>query len=75
MQAVESPQEADFIVAHGTEAVGRSNGQPAQDMPLEQMYALLERAAHEAKARGRKMPMIVANPDFVTVDGTDLIPM
>ncbi|KAG1680807.1 hypothetical protein FOA52_008140 [Chlamydomonas sp. UWO 241] len=58
-----SPSEADFILAHGTEGVGQAGGAPTVDASLEEMRAMMRFAA------GRRIPMVVANPDLVTVDG------
>ncbi|PHT28457.1 hypothetical protein CQW23_31970 [Capsicum baccatum] len=52
--------EADFILAHGTEALGLSTG-AAIPMNLDE----LEKILHQCAAK--KIPMVVANPDFVTV--------
>lgn len=62
------PEQADFILAHGTEALGRGDGAPAVPASLDEMLALLARCA----ARERGIPMIVANPDIVTVSGSEL---
>ena len=43
----------------------------SQDLSLEEFSALLCRCA----AQGRPIPMVVANPDLVTVVGTELISM
>jgi hypothetical protein len=64
---VGSPAEADFILAHGTEAVGEpgdggGGGGGARDASLEELRALLRECAAEAQRRGRPMPMVVANP-------------
>jgi ribonucleotide monophosphatase NagD (HAD superfamily) len=68
------PDAAELIVAHGTEGVAAasdaaSSSSPPADvvpMPLAEIQALLARAA----ARGADAPpMVVANPDLVTVDG------
>ena len=56
----DSPGEADFILAHGTEAMGQPGGAPAADRSLEEMRAVMQACA----ARG--LPMIVANPDLVS---------
>ena len=59
-----SPDDADFIVAHGTEAVngaGDTDAQRAAGIELkamEDMRGLLRRAAR------RNIPMMVANPDY-----------
>lgn len=60
------PAEADFILAHGTEAVALPDGS-TQDMGLEQLLALTQQCADVAKQRGKELPMIVANPDLVRV--------
>jgi HAD superfamily hydrolase (TIGR01450 family) len=75
---------ADFILAHGTEAVSTGGGGGGsvssgdsssnnkaglREATLDELRALLKRCAAAAKARGRAMPMVVANPDIVTVDG------
>ena len=57
-------KNADFILAHGTEAVGTSDGPSV--CTLNEMKGLLEQAAT------RGLPMLVANPDLVTVDGDEL---
>lgn len=58
---------ADFILAHGTEAVGTSEG--PEESSLDEMKRLLEKAAE------RGLPMVVANPDLVTVSGPQLVTM
>lgn len=55
------PAEADFILAHGTEAVGLPGGGATRDASLDQLAELLQHCA----AQGRDIPMIVANPDLV----------
>ena len=69
---------ADFILAHGTECVNGAGGADTTDeeraggaivTPLEDMRAML------AEAAKLRLPMIVANPDFVTVGGGSLLPM
>ena len=71
-------RDADFILAHGTEAVNapgasdaeRSENGGARDVSLDAMYEMLEAAAE------RNLPMVVANPDLVTVGGdAGLLPM
>jgi hypothetical protein len=59
LEVTPDPQQAQFILAHGTEAVGQADG-PARDVPLEGMKDLMRACA----ARG--LPMIVANPDLVS---------
>lgn len=58
------PAEADFILAHGTEAIGLQDG-GTQDRSLQQLMDLLQQCADTAKQRGTEMPMVVANPDLV----------
>lgn len=69
-----NPAEADFILAHGTEAVALPDGS-TDDMSLQQLLDLTQQCADVAKQRGKELPMIVANPDLVTVDGPSLITM
>ena len=70
LETVTDPEEADFLLAHGTEAIngaGTNDEQRAAgcvDTPLEDMRKVLERAA------ARNLPLIVANPDVVTVGGS-----
>lgn len=65
LQVVEDVQEADFILAHGTEAIGLRSG-AALPMKLEDLEKILKQCAD------RKIPMVVANPDFVTVEARAL---
>jgi hypothetical protein len=58
------PAEADFILAHGTEAIGLQDD-GTQDRSLQQLMDLLQQCADIAKQRGTEMPMVVANPDLV----------
>ena len=76
LETVTDPEEADFLLAHGTEAVngaGTDDEQRAagcKNTSLEDMREVLERAA------ARNLPLIVANPDVVTVGGdAGLLPM
>jgi ribonucleotide monophosphatase NagD (HAD superfamily) len=64
LELVPSPAEADFILAHGTEAVGGSEG--SSPVELEALRQTLERAARES---GETVPLLCANPDIVTVNG------
>lgn len=57
--------DADFILAHGTEAIGLPDGS-TQDMSLQQLQNLIQQCADVAKQRGRELPMVVANPDLVS---------
>ncbi|XP_009623004.1 uncharacterized protein [Nicotiana tomentosiformis] len=65
LEVVENAQEADFILAHGTEALGLSSG-AALPMKLDDLEKILELCA------AKKIPMVVANPDFVTVEARAL---
>lgn len=62
---MENVEEADFVLAHGTEALGTSNGN-ARSMKLEDLERILELSA------AKRIPMVVANPDYVTVEARDL---
>jgi ribonucleotide monophosphatase NagD (HAD superfamily) len=62
-------ERVDFVLAHGTEAIGRGDGKPCETVDEETMRALVERAA------AAKVPLCVANPDFVTVSGETLVAM
>lgn len=70
-QVVQNPEDADFILAHGTEAIGQRNGAAPQAASMQQINALLQSCAEQQVAP----PMVVANPDVVTVSGPDLVPM
>ncbi|KAL0918894.1 hypothetical protein M5K25_010941 [Dendrobium thyrsiflorum] len=65
LQVVNRVDEADFILAHGTEALGLPSGD-SQPMSLEELEKILELCSK------RKIPMVVANPDFVTVEARGL---
>lgn len=65
LQVVENVEEAKFILAHGTEALGLSSG-AATPMKLGDLEKVLEECA------AKNIPMVVANPDFVTVEARDL---
>ncbi|KAK9840993.1 hypothetical protein WJX81_004817 [Elliptochloris bilobata] len=69
LEVVTVPDQADFILAHGTQALGSPGGAEVQQMSMEALRALLPACA----ARG--IPMLVANPDVVTVDAGLLVPM
>lgn len=58
-------EEADFVLAHGTEALGLPSGD-ALPMELEDLEKILENCA------AKNIPMVVANPDFVTVEARAL---
>ncbi|KAK7252088.1 hypothetical protein RIF29_35803 [Crotalaria pallida] len=65
LQVVENVEEAEFVLAHGTEALGTPNGN-ARSMKLEDLEKILELCA------AKSIPMVVANPDYVTVEARDL---
>ncbi|KAK6137791.1 hypothetical protein DH2020_028463 [Rehmannia glutinosa] len=65
LQVVDNVEEAEFVLAHGTEALGLSSGD-ALPMKLEELDKILGQCAD------KKIPMVVANPDFVTVEARAL---
>ncbi|MFQ6645408.1 hypothetical protein Gotur_020097 [Gossypium turneri] len=65
LQVIENAEEADFILAHGTEALGLPSGL-VRPMSLDSLEKILEHCAT------KKIPMVVANPDFVTVEARAL---
>ncbi|CAK9313169.1 unnamed protein product [Citrullus colocynthis] len=65
LRVVDNVEEAEFILAHGTEALGHPSGD-SLPMTLEELEKILEQCA------AKKIPMVVANPDFVTVEARDL---
>lgn len=76
LRTVVDVDDADFVLAHGTETIngaGTSDAERAEgaeDVPIERMRTILERAA------SRGLPLVVANPDIVTVGGeSGLLPM
>ncbi|XP_021751929.1 uncharacterized protein LOC110717516 isoform X2 [Chenopodium quinoa] len=65
LKVVDNVEEAEFILVHGTEALGLSSGS-AVPKQLEELEKILEQCAL------RKIPMVVANPDYVTVEARAL---
>ncbi|KMZ61832.1 HAD-superfamily hydrolase, subfamily IIA [Zostera marina] len=61
LNVVESADDADFILAHGTEAIGLPFGGPLT-VSLEYLENILKICAR------KRIPMVVANPDYVTVE-------
>ncbi|PHU01678.1 hypothetical protein BC332_31465 [Capsicum chinense] len=61
LKVVENVEEADFILAHGTKVLGLSTG-AALPMNLDILH----------QCAAKKIPMVVANPDFVTVEARAL---
>ena len=65
----QEPDEADFVLAHGTEALGFGDLRDPQPCSVADMQQLLSQCARRID---RQVPLVVANPDFVTVDGAAL---
>ncbi|KAK1318601.1 hypothetical protein QJS10_CPB04g01955 [Acorus calamus] len=65
LQVVRNVEDADFVLAHGTEALGLPSGD-AISMSLDDLEQILKQCAE------RKIPMVVANPDYVTVEARAL---
>ncbi|MED6155143.1 hypothetical protein PIB30_002874 [Stylosanthes scabra] len=65
LQVVENVEHAEFVLAHGTEALGSPHGD-AHPMKLEDLEKILELCVSKG------IPMVVANPDYVTVEARDL---
>ena len=68
-QVTQDPAEADFVLAHGTEALGHGDSQDPQPCSIAEMEELLRQCAARTDCR---VPLVVANPDFVTVNGAEL---
>ena len=66
---VTDPEDADFVLAHGMECVNRGFEHPALPVALQDIQNMLRVAAR------RRLPLIIANPDVVTVDTTKHVPM
>lgn len=75
LRVTADPAQAGFLLVHGTEAVAQPDGslQERSVRELEQFVAAC--AAARTADGGQPLPMIVANPDLVTVDGADLVVM
>lgn len=65
LEVVEDVDKAEFVLAHGTEALGLSSG-AVLPVKLEGLNKILEQCA------AKRIPMVVANPDFVTVEARAL---
>lgn len=63
---MEDLEAADFILAHGTEAISLASGGGVKPMELGKLEQILENAVEKG------IPMIVANPDLVTVEARAL---
>ena len=83
VDVVATPEEADVVLVHGTQAIGRParEGEAgAEDTSLADLEALCRRVAHihadrVASGDTRGLPLVCANPDIVTVDAKALAPM
>ena len=62
-------QQADFVLAHGLEAITTGADTPAQAVTMDEVRDIVKGAA------ARSLPLVIANPDVVTVDRTHLVPM
>ncbi|CAN1248108.1 5'-nucleotidase YutF [Linum perenne] len=65
LQVVDNVEKAEFVLVHGTEALGNASG-TTSSATLEELEQILEQCS------ARKLPMVVANPDFVTVEARSL---
>lgn len=68
LELVSDPAEADFILAHGTEAIGSSSGS-SSPIELDALREILEQSAKKQKKKETAIPLLCANPDIVTVNG------
>ena len=76
-QVTPDPSLAGFILAHGTEALGQGDKREVLPKTLPELEEVLEQCAAACTGRNDedKVPMIVANPDLVTVSGSELVVM
>jgi hypothetical protein len=63
VDVVTDPREADFVLAHGTQGQGLPGG-GVERRSMEELRALLRRCGEAGVG-----PMVLANPDVVTVSG------
>jgi hypothetical protein len=65
LEVVSNVDDAEFILVHGTEALGLPSGDPLPKslVELEQVLVL---------GSEKRLPMVVANPDYVTVEAREL---
>ena len=61
--------DAEFLLAHGAECLGRPGNAEPREASLDEIRAVLEAGAEKG------LPLLIANPDIVTVSGADLIVM
>ncbi|GLU17923.1 hypothetical protein SLE2022_342680 [Rubroshorea leprosula] len=68
LKVVENVEEAEFVLVHRTEALGLPSGNICP-VSLEDLEKILEQCA------SKRIPMIVANPDSVTIEASALLIM
>lgn len=61
--------DAEFLLAHGTECLGRPGHAEPQEATLDEIKAVLKAGAQKG------LPLLIANPDVVTVSGSSLVVM
>ncbi|GJR29007.1 haloacid dehalogenase-like hydrolase superfamily protein [Tanacetum coccineum] len=61
LEVVQNVEKAEFVLVHGTQALGLPSGD-SNSMKIEDLQKILEQCA------AKKIPMVVANPDFLTVE-------
>lgn len=61
LQVVQNVEQAEFVLVHGTEALGLPSGDSISTK-IEDLHKILEQCA------AKKIPVVVANPDFSTVE-------
>lgn len=66
----ETSEDFDFVLIHGTEAFGRGDDRDCVSVDVQRVKEFIERVAREGAA-----PLVIANPDFVTVSGDALVTM
>ncbi|GLT33392.1 hypothetical protein SLA2020_079880 [Shorea laevis] len=66
LNVVENVEKAEFVLVHGTEALGLPSGNICP-VSIGDLEKILEQCA------SKRIPMIVANPDFVTVEARSLL--
>lgn len=72
LECVSTARNADFILAHGTQGLGAQDGTVAE-RSLAELKDLLRACGEEGRARGVPLPLLLANPDVVTVSGCTLL--
>lgn len=63
VEVTTDPEKAQFVLAHGTEALGLPDGS-VELRSFDELKATLRQCGELGKR-----PMVIANPDFVTVSG------